>query len=132
RRPLRRRGVVPARGRADGRAARAVARAAAGVTRVLAWNGCVNVRDLGGLQLEGGGETAFRVLVRADDVAGLQPDGWRALADYGVERVVDLRWHDELAQDPPRGLDVETVHVPLFGEAREGAYATKYDGRLDA
>ena len=34
--------------------------------RVLRWDGCVNVRDLGGLPLAGGGETAYRVVVRAD------------------------------------------------------------------
>jgi protein-tyrosine phosphatase len=102
------------------------------VTRTLAWDGCVNVRDLGGLPLEDGGETAYRVVVRADDVAGLAPAGWRALADYGVARVVDLRWRDELAADPPRGLDVETVHVGLFGDDRSEPFGAKYDPYVDA
>jgi protein tyrosine/serine phosphatase len=102
------------------------------VTRILRWDGCVNVRDLGGLPLEDGGETAYRVVVRADDVAGLGPHGWRALADYGVTCVVDLRWREELAADPPRGLDVETVHVALFGDIRAGGFAAKYDAYIDA
>jgi hypothetical protein len=47
--------------------------------RVLAWDGCVNVRDLGGLPLNGGGETQFGVVVRADSVRGLTERGWQAL-----------------------------------------------------
>jgi hypothetical protein len=102
------------------------------VTRILAWDGCVNVRDLGGLPLEDGGETRFRVIVRADDVAGLSEDGWRALADYGVRRVVDLRWAEEVAGDPPRTLDLDVVHVPLFGDRRAAPWAPKYDPYIDA
>src|SRR3954468_3123230 len=89
------------------------ARAPATPDRVLDWDGCVNVRDLGGLPLADGGETAPRVLVRADDVARLSDDGWRALSDYGVARVVDLRWREE----PPYDRDgIEVVGVPLLGE----------------
>ena len=60
--------------------------------RVLVWDGCVNVRDLGGLPLEGGGETNFGVLVRADSIGTLTEAGWAALQDY--ERSV----HDEFAE----------------------------------
>jgi hypothetical protein len=49
------------------------------------------VRDLGGLPLVGGGETAYRVVVRADWLPGLSAAGRQALADYGVSLVVDLR-----------------------------------------
>jgi protein tyrosine/serine phosphatase len=102
------------------------------MTRVLAWDGCVNVRDLGGLPLEDGGETAYRVVVRSDSVRTLTDAGWEALAAYGVERVVDLRFEEELAEDPPRELDVEVVHVPLLGRARAGGFEAKYYSRLDA
>ena len=101
------------------------------MSRVLAWDGCVNVRDLGGLPLEDGGETAYRVVVRSDSVRTLTDAGWRALGDYGVERIVDLRWTEELAEDPPRELDVELVHVPLFGHVRDDAYAGEFDTLLD-
>ena len=50
----------------------------------MRWDGCVNVRDLGGLPLEGGGETAFGVVVRADSIRSLSDEGWQALVDYGV------------------------------------------------
>ena len=73
--------------------------------RVLVWDGCVNVRDLGGLPLEGGGETNFGVLVRADSIGTLTEAGWAALQDYGVTTAVDLRGEHELARSSwPRSL----------------------------
>jgi protein-tyrosine phosphatase len=88
-------------------------------SRELIWDGCVNVRDLGGHPLEDGGETRFGSVVRADSVRGLSDEGWEALIAYGVRRIVDLRWHEELAEDPPRELPVDVVHVPLLGEHNE-------------
>jgi protein-tyrosine phosphatase len=88
-------------------------------SRDLLWDGCVNVRDLGGHPIEGGGETRFGAVVRADSVRGLSEEGWEALVSYGVRRIVDLRWHEELAEDPPRELPVDAVHVPLLGNRSE-------------
>jgi protein-tyrosine phosphatase len=88
--------------------------------RDLVWDGCVNVRDLGGHPIEGDGETRFGAVVRADSVRGLSDEGWEALVSYGVRRIVDLRWHEELAEDPPRDLSVDVFHVPLFGDRNEG------------
>ena len=51
------------------------AKAPADPDRVLRWDGCVNVRDLGGLPLADGGETAYRVVVRADWLPGLSEAG---------------------------------------------------------
>jgi protein-tyrosine phosphatase len=83
---------------------------------VLRWDGCVNVRDLGGLPLADGGETAYRVAVRADSIRALTDEGWQALADYGVRLAVDLRSDSELASDPPRDLPIEVVHFPVNGD----------------
>jgi len=47
-----------------------------------------------------GAQTSWRSLVRADDLAQLTAQGVRALADYGVETVVDLRWPEEAALHP--------------------------------
>jgi protein-tyrosine phosphatase len=94
--------------------------------RNLAWDGCVNVRDLGGHPTEDGGETRFRSVVRADSVRGLSDAGWEALVAYGVRRIIDLRWHEELAEDPPRELPVEVVHIPLLGK-RDDATAREID-----
>jgi protein-tyrosine phosphatase len=73
------------------------------------------VRDLGGLPLEGGGETRFGVAVRADSIRTLTNEGWRALADYGVRLAVDLRGDDELVDDPPRDLPIEVQREPVPG-----------------
>jgi protein-tyrosine phosphatase len=86
------------------------------VTRELGWDGCLNVRDLGGVPLDQGGVTRFGSLIRSDNVGQLTDRGWRSLADHGVTRIVDLRWPEELAEDAPRDVDLEVVHVSLLGE----------------
>jgi hypothetical protein len=80
------------------------AKAPAPPERILRWDGCVNVRDLGGLPLADGGETAYRVVVRADWLPGLSAEGRQALVDYGVSLIVDLR---------PEPEDSETEYEPL-------------------
>jgi protein-tyrosine phosphatase len=85
------------------------------VTRTLDWDGCSNVRDLGGIPLPGGRETRSGVLVRADNIRKLTDDGWQALSEHGIERIVDLRWLEELAADPSRQVGIEVVHVSLLG-----------------
>lgn len=85
------------------------ARAPARPERTLRWEGCVNVRDLGGLPLADGGETAYRVVVRADSLPGLTEAGRRALVDYGVSLIVDLRPEPEDAEDEYERLPVPVV-----------------------
>ena len=85
------------------------------MTRALQWEGCLNVRDLGGVPLEHGGETRYGTLVRADNIRRLSDEGWRSLADHGVVRIVDLRWPEELDEDPPRDVHADVVHVSLLG-----------------
>ena len=59
--------------------------------RLLSWDGCLNVRDLGGHRVAAGGATRYRRVVRADCVRQLTDDGWDALVGYGIQTVVDLR-----------------------------------------
>ena len=82
--------------------------------RDLVWDGCLNVRDLGGLPTRDGGETRLGSIVRADSVRQLSDEGWEALVAHGIRTVVDLRGDDERAEDPPAELPVEVVHVPFF------------------
>jgi protein tyrosine/serine phosphatase len=82
--------------------------------RDLVWDGCLNVRELGGLPTRDGGETRLGAVVRADSVRQLSDEGWQALVDHGIRTVVDLRGHDERSDDPPAELPVEVVHVPFF------------------
>jgi protein-tyrosine phosphatase len=91
-------------------------------SRDLAWGGCLNVRDLGGHPTRDGGEIRFGAVVRADSIRQLSDTGWRALVDYGVRTVLDLRGDHERAEDPPAELPVEVVHVP-FMEASESEWA---------
>lgn len=90
-------------------------------SRDLVWNGCLNVRDLGGLPTGEGGETRRGAVVRADSVRQLSDEGWRALVDHGVRLVVDLRGDHEREEDPPAELPVEVLHVP-FMEASEAEW----------
>ena len=85
------------------------------MNRHLEWEGTLNARDLGGIALEDGGETPYGVLVRADNIRHLTDDGWRSLAEHGVTRIVDLRWQEELDDDPPREIGIEVVHVSILG-----------------
>jgi protein-tyrosine phosphatase len=87
------------------------------VERALAWDGCFNVRDLGGHRTPDG-PTRFGAVVRADSVRQLSAAGWRSLVDYGITRVLDLRFHEELEADAPADLPVDVVHVSLLGEGR--------------
>ena len=82
--------------------------------RTLYWDGCFNIRDLGGLPTEDGGTTRHGAVVRADSIRRLSDAGWEALFDYGVCRIVDLRFQSELAADPPRELPVEVVHISVL------------------
>ena len=87
-------------------------------SRELAWEGCLNVRDLGGLPTEDGGETRYGRVIRADSIRQLTDAGWEEVAAYGVRTVVDLRGDYELRDDPPGELPLQVVHVP-FMEAGE-------------
>lgn len=96
----------------------------------LAWEGCLNVRDLGGLPTEDGRRTRLGAVVRSDNVRKLTDEGWRALAEHGVERIVDLRWPEELTQDPPRDLDIDVVHVSVLGDSYDEEYVARMDAHL--
>jgi protein-tyrosine phosphatase len=90
--------------------------------RELAWEGCLNVRDLGGHRTDDGGETRYGSIVRADSVRQLTAAGWQAAVDYGIRTVVDLRGDEELEADPPGNVPVDVLHVP-FMEENEAAFA---------
>ena len=85
------------------------------VERSLAWDGCVNVRDLGGLETASGSRTRHRAVVRADNVRRLSQAGWRAARLHGVRRLVDLRFQGEERGEPEAPETMEVVEVSLFG-----------------
>jgi protein tyrosine/serine phosphatase len=102
--------------------------------RDLVWDGCLNVRELGGLPTRDGGATRLGVVVRADSVRQLSDEGWQALVDHGIRTVVDLRGHAERDEDPPAELPVEVVHVPFFesGDTEWEEISTELDAAAAA
>ncbi|WP_063763245.1 tyrosine-protein phosphatase [Streptomyces sp. NRRL WC-3742] len=97
--------------------------------RTLAWDGCLNVRDLGGLPTASGRPTARGAIIRADNLDRLTAEGRESLLEYGVRTVVDLRDASEYKPLLPLPEGVDLARVPLdelAGEAWWEAY-----GRLD-
>ena len=85
--------------------------------RHLDWDGCFNVRDLGGLQTVDGRRTRWGAVVRGDAPGRLTEAGWEALLEHGVRTIVDLRNDDEQGPDSAaRPAEVDTVRVPLDGD----------------
>jgi protein-tyrosine phosphatase len=79
----------------------------------LDWDGCRNVRDLGGFATPAG-TTAFGVFVRSDNARELTPAGWRAASEFGIRAVLDLRSDPECAADPPAHPDFVHHRLSLF------------------
>src|SRR5689334_8521216 len=77
--------------------------------RDLFWDGCVNVRDLGGL-----GRIRHGAVVRMEAPTRLSAAGWAAAWDHGVRTIVDLRHAEECRPDlAPRPAGIAAVRVPL-------------------
>ena len=98
--------------------------------RTLRWDGCINVRDVGGLPTEPGGVTRWRALVRADSVRTLTDVGWGSLLGYGVRTIIDLRTPEECEKDPARQVPLEVVRVPIVGRTPDEIRAAREAGKL--
>jgi protein tyrosine/serine phosphatase len=82
--------------------------------RHLDWDGCWNVRDLGGLLAADGRPIRRGAIVRGDSANRLSAAGWSALQAHGVRTIVDLRDPTERTADAVvRAADLTTVQVPL-------------------
>ncbi|HLJ69285.1 MAG TPA: tyrosine-protein phosphatase [Chloroflexota bacterium] len=109
--------------------------------RVLAWEGCLNARDLGGYRTRDGKETRWGAVVRSDTPSQLTATGQAALLAYGIRSIVDLRKPDELAQHPnpfaaPGSHGITYTNISLVDPARSPAaefttLANDYKGMLD-
>lgn len=84
--------------------------------RTLNWEGCINVRDLGGLRTSDGHTTRWGAIVRSDTPARLTVAGWSALYAYGIRTIVTLRTdgmvEDELGVTPPYS-DITKIEVAI-------------------
>ena len=81
--------------------------------RRIELSGVLNLRDVGGYPVEGGGTVRWRTLFRSDSLHGLDAAGAAALAGFGVRTVLDLRTQAEadLAPSPVAG---RVTHLPLI------------------
>ncbi|MGH3040152.1 MAG: tyrosine-protein phosphatase, partial [Gaiellaceae bacterium] len=80
--------------------------------RELGFEGFLNVRDLGGLPLVGGGETRFSAVARSEAPLFLTERGWRQLREHGIRTIVDLRCPSEQAYELVDGM--RRVAAPIF------------------
>ena len=83
--------------------------------------GAVNVRDVGGLPTEDGGETRYGRLLRSENLQELSPaDVSKLVAEIGVTTVVDLRTTGEVELEGPGPLDavpdVRHAYHPVLPE----------------
>lgn len=75
--------------------------------------GVLNLRDVGGYPIEGGGSVRWRALLRSDSLHLLDEEGVATLGGLGLRTVLDLRTQAEVdsAASPVVG---PVIHVPLL------------------
>ncbi len=72
---------------------------------ILAWEGCLNARDVGGLPVTDGGHIRRNSLLRSDSLGYLSPSGVETVRRHGVSAIIDLR-------SPGEGSSAEASAVP--------------------
>ena len=84
-----------------------------------AWDGAVNLRDLGGLPLDDGESTVPGRVWRSGAPEPLTPTGWAEALDAGLTAVVDLRnpaeikqAHDRMPDAARRPLEIVARNTP--------------------
>jgi protein-tyrosine phosphatase len=86
------------------------------IDRRLDWEGCINVRDLGGLRTAGGHATRWGAVVRSDNPCKLSAAGWAALHAHGIRTIIALRTEGRPEDEPdaaPRPPDLTTVQIAI-------------------
>ncbi|MBI5935858.1 MAG: tyrosine-protein phosphatase [Chloroflexi bacterium] len=96
--------------------------------RILNWEGCNNVRDLGGMNVSDGGKTRWGAIVRGDTPSRLTANGWSALYAHGIRTIISLRTHGMTEDHPviaPPQSDVRVVSVEIE-DVTDREFATKW------
>jgi protein-tyrosine phosphatase len=115
--------------------------AASEIERLIALEGAVNFRDLGGYAADGGRRTRWRMLFRADGLGELTESDLATVRELGIRTVVDLRSGTELEQGR-FDVDAHPVafhHFPFIDELPDmerfkrspGMLGTQYKEMLD-
>lgn len=84
--------------------------------RCLNWDGCSNVRDLGGLRTRDGHVTRRGAIVRGDHPGKLTAAGWAALQAHGVRTLISLLtlgMKEAFPDTAPRPAALTTVRVAI-------------------
>lgn len=85
--------------------------------RVLIWDGCNNVRDLGGLTTSTDNKIRWGAVIRSDHPAKLTADGWSQLHAYGIRTIISLRTHGLVEEDyldtTPRLADITSIEAAI-------------------
>ncbi|HEY1014521.1 MAG TPA: tyrosine-protein phosphatase [Herpetosiphonaceae bacterium] len=101
--------------------------------RIIALEGCLNLRDLGGYPTTDGGLTRWGRVLRGGNGGALPPASLAALRRQGIRTIIDLRWAGERAE-APSALAAEAAFayraVPFYGD--QDPYALAYPGALGA
>ena len=89
--------------------------------RQLDWDGCSNVRDLGGLSAIDGRKTRWGALVRSDDPSKLTTEGWEALWAHGIRTIITLCTEGKTEyefdmQVIPSGIEVVSIAIEDLGD----------------
>ncbi|NLT11234.1 MAG: tyrosine-protein phosphatase [Clostridiaceae bacterium] len=76
-----------------------------------------NARDMGGMRTISGKTTAYRRFIRADSPSSLEASSIKALVDYPVRTVIDLRSESEVLRNGNPFIEEPGVlyaNIPLF------------------
>ncbi|MGD8455465.1 MAG: tyrosine-protein phosphatase [Anaerolineales bacterium] len=89
--------------------------------RQLKWDGCNNVRDLGGLPAYDGRKTRWGALVRSDDPSKLTAKGWEALWAHGIRTIITLCTEGKTEYEfdlevIPSGIELVSVAIEDLGD----------------
>lgn len=100
--------------------------------RHLDWQGCANVRDLGGFRAFDGNHTKLKAVVRSDNPAYLTSDGWAALHAYGIRTIVALRTLGTDDNEPedlliPADVSIQRIFIEDLGDPRFVELCVKTD-----
>jgi protein tyrosine/serine phosphatase len=101
--------------------------------RLLHWDACLNVRDLGGFATRDGHTTRSHAVIRADNLCRLTAHGRSALLRYGVRTAIDFRdpreyplEHDPFTRDEL--TEVGRIGIPLLTHGFWRAWHSGIDG----
>ncbi|WP_236977011.1 MULTISPECIES: tyrosine-protein phosphatase [Mycobacterium] len=78
-------------------------------------DGTFNLRDVGGLPVQGGGRLRCNLLYRSDAIDAISEAGRRSLRDLNLRTVIDLREPRERREAPPDlGNGVRCEQIPIL------------------